>query len=236
MGITIFRHGETEYNQPYHTTLEDAWDLTSEGIENVTSSAHRFVTETPLRDVIMYTSPMGRTIHTAQIIRNILEGSGVYVEDLLLDERLTEVKEFHWPLFEPLVIGGKVAYEGNQFDVDAAKTNPEGLSAATYFFRDLCHKIRGLPEWYAQAIGYFERCSSVNNRIKSFLNDAIDMENVIAVTHEALFYDIMDRFTNGREQGIDRSHYVHLVERDNGLYVAHTTTLDEGNSEVNVLG
>jgi len=77
--------------------------------------------------------------------------------------------------------------------------------------------------------------SSIDILLFVLLRDVMDRENVIAVTHEALVYDIIDKFTNGREQGLDRSHYVQLEKRGNGLYVTRAGKISEGNSRVNIL-
>src|SRR3989344_2674309 len=113
--VGIFRHGAANYSQG-ETTLEDAFDLNAEGIRNVRSRADEFSQYIGLSPVIIHSSPMGRTLHTAKIIRERLQCAGFVVRPITIDSDLTEVRGFEWNLFKPLVVGGRVDYAGNTFD------------------------------------------------------------------------------------------------------------------------
>src|SRR3989344_6144085 len=110
MGIYVFRHGETEYKQGNdRLTLGKANDLTPEGerivrasashLANLIASTERGYT-TPVK---IHTSPMGRCIHSSEIIGNDLTDEGLNVLPIELNEDLEEVRNFDWKLFQILL-------------------------------------------------------------------------------------------------------------------------------------
>ena len=232
--IGIFRHGASRYSQR-ETALEEANDLTEEGIEKVIANAGEFAKAlSPARKVAMYSSPMGRALHTAKIISGVLHGKGLPVQQCSIEHLLTEVLNFRWSLFAPLVNGGEVSYNGSTFAVDARQTNPEGLSEQSYFMADnsqeIAQRLRGkLPDAYIDALAQFEKYPSVSARMDRFLGGIDDCQSdVIAVTHEALLCRILHDATEGRVNSLEPGSYVHLSRRVYGAYV-----LNAGKSEVN---
>ncbi len=109
-GITILmRHGYTDYTQGnVPVAIEDANDLNAKGIEAVNCSS-REIAEI-LQDserVTIYTSPMGRAIHTAKILKQHLESQIPEIR-LICALELQEVHNFSWDLFYESVLSAGV--------------------------------------------------------------------------------------------------------------------------------
>lgn len=244
--IGIFRHGASTYLQRRETTLEDANDLTAEGIDRVKVNVREFTTTlSPEKGVVIYSSPQGRTLHTSKVVAGTLKEQGIPVQSIVPHHSLTEVLNFQWDLFAPLVQGGEVMHNGHHFVVDARKTNPEGLSSQNYFMQDKCHdvsqKLRGeLPDHYLDALANFEKFHHVSERMNGFLREIRDSHNgvsdIIAVTHEALVYRVLDLFSRGTKQNLDPGDYVHLEKRGNsGIYAKRAGRLTQGDTEAHIL-
>src|SRR3989344_2172127 len=95
--IGLFRHGPANYSQR-ETTLDEAHDLTLEGIERVKTRASEFLQYIGLSPVIIHSSPMGRTLHTSKLIRLCLQEGGFRVYPIVINPELTEVGGFEWNL------------------------------------------------------------------------------------------------------------------------------------------
>jgi broad specificity phosphatase PhoE len=241
--IGIFRHGKSTYNQRV-TSIAEAFDLFPEGIEtierNVVEFSKSLSKKTP---VAIYSSPYGRTIHSARLAMAQLGCRGFNLDSMKLDKDLAEVHAFDWRLFSPLVKGGELDYEGQTLKFDAAKTNPEGLSFQQYLMRDKAQDVAQefrweFPESYFRAISGIERFSNIRDRMEGFLRKSTAEnpdKNIMAFTHEALVYDMLDKFTEGQSQSLHPGNYVHLERKRDGFYVKRAGDLKEGNSEVDIL-
>ncbi len=124
LGINVFRHGKSRYKQE-EVLIEEARDLTAEGVDDVKKSAEALVKLIkPDEEVEIWSSPMGRTLQTAKIIAQVLEEKQVHIRKkgdsnkhgIKVFEQFSEVKNFSWKLFYPLVAGGEVEFAGNQRD------------------------------------------------------------------------------------------------------------------------
>jgi|SRR3989344_1408148 len=225
MQLGIFRHGESLYSQG-ETTLESADDLIPLGIQTVSSSAFDFSAALSRdKGVTIYSSPAGRTLHTAKIISSALKRIEIPVDEIVIDRGLGEVANFDWSLFSPLISGGEIKLNGMHFYIDKKESNPNGLSGKDYLMQDLCHRLpRGLkirlPSDYLQALDKFERYNDVSARMRDFLarmHKGRSNKDVVASTHEALFYDIMDRFSGGTVPSLKPGDYVHLQKKEDGF-------------------
>ncbi len=239
--IGIFRHGLANYSQR-ETRLDEARDLTLEGIEKVRIRTAEFLQYIGLSPVIIRSSPMGRTLHTSKLIRSCLQEGGVRVYPIEIDSELTEVHGFEWNLFNPLVVGGRVDYAGRSFEIDPNKTNPSHLTHSVYFMKDACHDLdgevlAGLPSAYIEAIARFERFGSVKARSGQFLRRVCGEETeatIIGVTHDALICPIISAYSGGKVLSLNPGDYIHLLHQKEGLIAKRTPGLAEG-AKVDIL-
>lgn len=250
--VNIFRHGKAKYGQK-EVPIEQAEDLTEEGIEEVRTNAEELAELIqPDEEVEIWSSPMGRTLHTAKIIAEALEQKGVRLRKkggaketgVKIFERLSEVKNFSWNLFCPLVAGGEIEFGGKKFFVDKNSTNPNNLGFPEYFIKDGIKdiapetKIR-LPEEYVREIEGFEKFIDVTKRIMKPLSRLKKLEDksyrVIIVTHDALTGFIANVFSSGAHGGLNPGEFINLERRDDKLVATRVGESHEGNTETDVV-
>lgn len=238
--VGVFRHGRSTYRQ-LEVAPEDAHDLTEDGVETVLGSGRAFLAGRRPARAVIHTSPMGRTLHTARLLAQVLAAHGVAVEEPRVEPELTEVHGFSWALFDPLVLGGEARHEGRSCAVDARVTNPAGLSHQEYFFFDHAHRLQAgaIPGWYAAALGRFERASAARARLLAFLRRATARDEgreVLLVTHEGLIQGLMDRWSGGACRGLPPGQCVHLVRGAGGLFVRRAGEDVPGDPGLDLLG
>ena len=125
--IYLVRHGETVFNMKgrYQGQLDSP--LTEYGVEQVSDVAHMLrVTVHDMSRMKVISSPLGRTLQTAQIICNTL---GYDFSKVDIDDRLTEVSLGSWD-------GLTISEIEEQFPGALANTNqyskrPKMLSSVT---------------------------------------------------------------------------------------------------------
>ncbi len=249
MGLTtqigMFRHGLTSYKQ-METTLKEADDLLEEGIPILRERAHEFVSLLPTdRIVHIYSSPMGRTLHTARILEEVCREHCLNTSPIQTDDRLTEVRNFVFNLYLPLAEGGVIELAGSRFEIDSRITNPGGLSLGKYFMEDACHrldeKLKGkVPEEYLGLLVKFEAFADIRARGIDFLRYACGLhlpsgDSVIASTHEALVYHPLDVFSRGTLYSLERGDYIHLEADEKGLRIKRAGRLTEGDNSRDIL-
>jgi broad specificity phosphatase PhoE len=250
--VDILRHGKTNYGQQ-EVPMEQANDLTSEGIEKVKISAKELADLVGREEEVeIWSSPMGRTLHTAKIVAEVLEQNGVKLRrkgdardsGIKVFPQLGEVKNFSWSLFSPLVFGGDVEFNGHKFTIDKEKTNPKGLHYLEYFADDVIKSLPSevtnqWPEGYVKAIEGFEKFASVTKRIMVPLSRLKKLEDksyrVIIVTHDGLAGFIANIFANSKQGSLNPGEFINLERRDGKLVATRVGDVQEGNSNTDVV-
>jgi broad specificity phosphatase PhoE len=255
LSITLFRHGQSTYvqgNVPCDVSAandlcakslrddEVMCDRIERAVEEVRASAKRLATSLdPAEPVTIISSPVGRTLHTARIVSEVLTQHGFTVKPIQTDAGLTEVANFSWDLFEPLINGGDVEYEGEKFTIDKAHTNPHDLAYPQYFMDDNAHHIQtaakeAWPEAYSHRISSFERFGAVTDR---FLNKMSELANndggsFILVSHDCAAMYLANHYTKGRQKGLVPGTYISIERRDDGrLVVTRVGDITDGDCE-----
>ena len=252
LNINIFRHGKSKYEQG-KVTIEEAGNLTIEGIEDVKKNAEELANLVkPDEKVEIWSSPMGRALQTAKIVAQILEQKGISIQrkgnsnkhGIKIFKQLSEVKNFSWELFYPLVVGGEVEFAGKRFFVDKNLTNPNNFNPSKYFSEggvrhiDLSYKQK-LPEEYVHEIESIEDFIEVTKRLIKPLSRLKNIKDksyrIIIVTHDALSGFIANIFSNGEMHGINPGEFINLERRDGKLVTTKVGNLDEGNNDIDVI-
>lgn len=244
--IDIFRHGKALYEQE-EISLDKADDLTKDGIEAVEHNAEKLSELIdPNEEVAIWSSPKGRSLHTAKIIENVLKKKGVNLRksSIQILKELTEIKNFSWKLFEPLVFGGEVEFAGKKFFIDKNETNPKGLNYDEYFNSDEIKKIpieikQKLPDEYVKEIEGFEDFFDVTKRIIKPLSRIKKLQDksyrIIIVTHDALTGFIANIFSNGEKHGINPGEFINLEMRENKLIATKIGDTEDKNNDKDVV-
>jgi len=228
MEAYIFRHGETSYQQG-KVCLSEAHDLTPEGISTVNNSSSELAKKLdPSLPVQIHSSPFGRCLHTAKVIKDNLERRGIKALDIIGDDLIEEIRNFEWELFCPLVNGGEIEFEGDKFEVDKSLTNPQNLSSVRYLREDLAHKLaeearKTLPPKYLRRIASFERYLSAVNRLNTKVNSLRNRNGEIQIlsTHEGLTGRFIEQLSGQKEAFLGRGKYFY-VRTEGGIIVPET--------------
>jgi broad specificity phosphatase PhoE len=194
----------------------------------------------PKVHVLIFSSPVPRAIHTSKIIQEELSILGFTVSEIFLEEELSEVHNFSWDLFEPLMNGGVIEYEGTTFEVNKEQTNPDGLVYPDYFISDAVHNIPesvkdSWPKDYVERLSNFEKFSDVTTRSLNTLQShtkAQDTEvHTIFVGHDANAMYLADKFTEGRQKGLVPGTSISLENNGLGnLVVTRVGDITDGDS------
>ncbi len=227
--IDIFRHGEARYRQE-EVPIEEADDLTEEGIEKVKKNAELIAESIkPDEEVAIWSSPTGRTLHTAKIIEEVLSKKNIPLREggIRVFKELGEVKKLSWDVFASLVFGGEIECGGKKFFIDKNKTNPKNLNPREYFINDEAHKIPQavkdeLPEEYLQTIQQLEKYGEATQRIIRALERLEKLKDknyrVIITTHEALTCFLANIFSQERT-GLEPGEFISLEAKEGKLIV-----------------
>jgi len=250
--VEIFRHGKAKYEQG-NVPVEEADDLTPEGIEEVRRNAEKMAELIkPDEEVAILSSPLGRNLQTAKIIADVLEQKRPALQDgeeagtikIKKFKELSEVENFSWHLFEPLVNGGETEFAGERFFVDKKLTNPENLTPSEYFFRGAIENIsaeskKQFPEEYVKEIERFEKSVEATKRIIKVLSRLAKLKDkpyhVIIVTHDALAGFIANIFSSGEKFGTDPGEFINLEKRGNKLVATRIGDLKDGKTDLDVI-
>jgi broad specificity phosphatase PhoE len=233
----VVRHGETKYEKgDEQVSVEEAEDLTEEGEKQMKETALSLADQIDDSEAVrVWSSPTARTLHSAKIISDVLrkEGKNIEVEPggneygVRPFEQFGEVENLDFELFEPLITGGTVEFAGRTFSIDKNETNPKNLDYPEYFIKDAAHEIpdevkNDWPKAYVNQIESFEKFNEVTNRIIRNLERASKAEDkdyrIIIVTHDALTMFLADTFTGGEKQNLDKSEFISLTRKEDGLY------------------
>lgn len=250
--IDIFRHGEAKYGQK-ETSIEQADDLTKEGEKEIKERAEELADLIkPGEEIEIWSSPMGRTLHTSKIIAEIFEQKGIDLRKkgdakesgIKVFEQLSEVKNFSWTLFMPLIKGGEVQFGDKKFIVDKSLTNPDNLDCQEYFIKDGIKNMdpkakTQLPEDYVKEIEGFEKFMEATKRIMKPLSRLNKMEDkpyrVVIVTHDALTGFIANVFSGGKQGGLNPGEFINLEKKEGKLIATRVGELQKGNKEADII-
>ena len=228
--IYVFRHGISQYRQGKVNIIE-ANDLTKEGIEGVISNTSEIVLDDfRTREIIIYSSPYGRALHTAKIIACVFQTKGITAKIYVRDE-LQEVKNFSWPLFESLLHGGRVNFQGTIFQIEKKQSNPKNLDYREYYtgnyFLRIDNEILALwPPEFASTIKNIEVSESATQRLSSFLACIRDNpltatgEEIIIVTHDALIGRLVELSSRGLEKDVSPGGWVKILIDPENLIIS----------------
>ena len=88
MNIYLVRHGETDFNKDFiYQGFENDCELNEKGIYQAKVTGNYFKKYRPKIDII-FSSPMKRTINTAEIIGNILN-----ITNIKLDHKICQLRK-----------------------------------------------------------------------------------------------------------------------------------------------
>ncbi len=242
LDVNIFRHGEANYNQR-EVSIDQAEDLTEKGIEEVKANVAKLAELIgPDEEVEIWSSPMGRTLHTAKLIAEVLENKGIRLRKkgdaretgIKVHEQLTEVKNFSWNLFCPLLEGGEVEFGGKKFTIDKSLTNPKNLGYQEYFLND---EIKNIPQEVRDQLPkeYLD-----TKRMMKPLEHLKKLEDkpyrIIMVTHDALTGFIANVFSGGEQSGINPGEFINLERKDGKIVATKVGQSIEGDNDIDVIG
>ncbi len=269
--VNIVRHGPSSYRQPEWNDVKTADDLNTigryvdgqktgeeilkgkiEATEIIEKTAEKIAAEVESdEEVAIWSSPTGRTLETARIISEVLQEKGIKLRTkkasdeygIKTFEKLGEVKNFSWPLFEPLMNGGEIEYGEVKFKIEKSLSNPNNLGYPDYFTSDAIKNIPDevkamWPKSYVDEIEKFESFAEVNKRMidtLSHLKKVGDKKyRVIIVTHDALTGGIVKTFTHDKFAGIDPGQLISIERKDDKLVATRVGNISEGDSEKDI--
>ena len=269
--VDIVRHGPSTYRQPEWNDVKTADDLNTvgsyvdgqktdeeiakgknEAIEIIKKTAEKIAADIePDEEIVIWSSPTGRTLETARIISEVLQEKGIKLRTkgsteeygIKTFEKLGEVKNFSWPLFEPLMNGGEIEHNGIKFQIDKSLSNPANLGYPDYFTSDAIKNISSevkskWPKDYVGEIEKFESFAEVNKRMIDTLSRLKKVGDkkyrVIIVTHDALTGGIVKTFTHDKFSGINPGQLISLERKDDKLVATRVGDITEGDSEKDI--
>jgi len=190
-------------------------------------------------------------LETARIVKDVLKERGIVLRkskdtspDMSIFEKLGEVKNFSWNLFEPLMNGGGVSFNDETFFIEKSQSNPKGLGYPEYFTSD---EVKNIPQevkdtWpheYVEKIESFESFVDVTERMMSSLERLKKLNDknyrIIIVTHDALTGSIVNTFTAGQSTGINPGQFISLERKGDDLVATRVGDVTEGNSQDDVI-
>ena len=255
LNINVFRHGESEYSQN-NVSIENANDLTEKGIEDVKNNAIKLSELIkPEEEVEIWSSPTSRTLQTSKIISETLKEKGINIRKKGCDnnfgvkvfDQLSEVKNFSWKLFYPLVAGGYVEFEGEKFFIDKKFTNPLNININEYFSKngletiDLNYK-KTLPDNYIKEIGGFERFSDAVKRFIIPLSRLKKIKDkpyrIIIVTHDVFSGFIANLFSieeDNKKYTLNSGEFINIERNNDKLVATKVGDFSDGNKDADII-
>lgn len=215
MRVTLFRHGPARYEQG-KVEISEADDLTEEGKELVRQQAEQFANEIDKdEEIVIWSSPMGRTLETATILLKTLREKGFKIRlkdsstgaellptpenSISIIEEIEEVRGLNVKLFSALVNGGPFTLsDGSVVHFDKNKTNPEGYIFQEYYYhggyKKFLESTPDIPEEVRAILLAVEDESSVHARFDRVVRRLTEQESdkktrTILVTHHVAMKD-----------------------------------------------
>jgi broad specificity phosphatase PhoE len=232
--IDIMRHG-TYYDGEKGELPDDSKRLNEKGAQEVRQSAEKLAEIIgPDEEIAIWSSPMPRAIHTAEIIKETLTGKEkkFHKQDRFPDpkisvfEELTEIKNYSPNIFNPLVKGGELEFAGKRFYIDKNKTNPKNLSTLQYLIQEEASKIdpetkKQWPQEYIASIDAIENYADATQRIMKILSRLKTLGDksyrIILVTHKGLTSFIVKNISGGESEGLNPAEFVDFEAQDGSL-------------------
>jgi len=210
--IAILRHGDANYKvqkvETEKTKFDDHEmenfkkfshnfnDLQEENIHELVSNIHTYIKEhfETLKDkeIVIWTSPLGRTIQTTKILLEELQKSWLKVKSISVIDQLEEVKNFQRSILEAFANGWTCVVNGKQVTVDKEITNPQDLDISHYFLNNGFRKVNPgyLKQlWIYDDMQKIESYDEITERSKNTLYDTFkniqNHEFIFLVTHQA---------------------------------------------------
>ncbi len=233
--VDIVRHG-TYYDGAKGELPDDLKPLNQKGIREVRLSAEKLAEMIgPDEEVAIWSSPMPRTLHTAEIIKETLRDKGkkFHKSDRFPDpkisvfEELTEIKNYSPTFFNPLVRGGDVEFAGQRFYIDKNQTNPQNLSNLQYLAQGEAKKIdpgitKQWPQEYLDKISAIENYADTSKRIMKILSRVKMLSDkpyrIILVTHQGLSSFVVKNLSGGKKEGLSPGEFLDFEARDEKLF------------------
>jgi broad specificity phosphatase PhoE len=209
----------------------------------------------PEEEVEIWSSPTSRTLQTSRIISETLKEKGVKIREKGCDnnfgvkvfDQLSEVKNFSWKLFYPLVAGGYVEFGEKKFFVDKKFTNPFNININEYFSKngletiDLNYK-KTLPDNYVKEIESFEKFADVVKRliVPLFRLKKIKDKSyrIIIVTHDVFSGFIANLFSieeDNKKYTINPGEFINVERNNNKLVVTKVGEFVDGNKDADII-
>lgn len=257
--INIVRHGPSTYTQPDWRDPKTANDITTlveitgtetkediaiakqKAIEIVTKSAEEIASEIlPNEEVVIWSSPTGRTLETAKVILETLSSKGINVKrerpnlGIGVFEKLGEIKNFSWDLFKSLVDGGKVVITGTEFYIDKNVSNPNNLSYSDYFKNDELRKIprefqNKWPQEFLNQVMAFETFFDVTKRVAGSIMRIKKVTDknyrLIIVTHDAFAGNILTTLLENKTRSISPGQFISLERQGDDLVLTRIANI-----------
>lgn len=225
--IAVMRHGQTEYRQPL-AQWEEAQDLTIEGVAKVELQTQNLIQEIKKEQEIypdllirLWSSPAGRTQHTAKIILNGLAKANLNIKKTaripaFITTTLREVDNFSWDLFKAFVDGGDVLIGNKTYLMNKQITNPRNLNISKYFFEDEwhCEEVKSkLPPYIINFLNKIEKATDLSTRMQKNLNRLARLKDkhyfVILVTHDGLISALVNKLDKTK-YGVQPADYIRV--------------------------
>jgi len=234
--IDIVRHG-TYYDGEKGELPDDSKRLNEKGIREVQLSAEKLAELIgPDEEVAIWSSPMPRAMHTAEIIKETLLGKEKKFHNpdrfpeprISIFKELTEIKNYSPHLFYPLVKGGWVNYSGKKFYVDNNLTNPQNLSTLQYIIEKQAEKIspeikKEWPDEYLEKISNIESYSDVTKRLARLMSRLETLKDksyrIILVTHKGLTSFLARDVLGDQSEGLKPAEFMDFEVKDGKLIV-----------------
>ena len=263
LNVNIFRHGERKYSQGEGAIpIEEADDLTPEGIKTVRANAEKLVALINSdEEVAIWSSPTGRTLQTAKIIGEVFEEKGIRLRTMghprkaeksrkkgkdygiKIFKELEDIRYFSRDLFVSLVDGGNVKFAGHEFFIDKTKTNPRNLGYSKYWmddeFNNLPAEVKAeLPPEYVMEMEGIEKFYAATKRIMKPLARLASMKDksyrVVIVTHGSIGTFLANVFS-GEILDLKPGEFINLERTDDKLRVTSVGDRTAGRSDVDVI-
>jgi len=233
--IDVMRHG-TYYDGENGEIPDDSKRLNEKGVQEVQSSAEKMAEMIgPDEEVVIWSSPMPRTMHTAEIVRETLlsKGKKFHKQDrfpeprISVFEELTEIKNYSPTVFNPLINGGKVKFADKLFHIEKSQTNPQNLSTLQYLAQNAAANIdpeitEQWPQGYLDKIEAIEDYADTTKRIMKILSRLKTLAGkpyrVILVTHQGLTSFIVKNLSGGEKEGLKPGEFFDFKAQDEKLF------------------
>lgn len=242
------RHGPFGYNEPPGLTPKE-FGIARQAVK---ISVEKAIPALDInKPVMIISSPRDRTTLTAGFWKNDLADAEFNVGKVILDERLEEVGNFSWELFQPLINGGTVSMNGETFKIDKEETNPSSWPYPEYYMMSGQKSVSFSEQsrWsleYRKKIESIESFGKVKARMAEFMEDLISwieyskgVGQIVVVTHDALLIQPVNLFTSGTKRSIEPAGFVRFGIQAGKMVVRRvcdpSCDITEGNNNADVV-